>query len=225
LAAELEKIGQQLDAGNFSDSLSIIEDDNVIHHQQSAEEIGKERCHLVGLWEGLVERVKKLPQFKYFLKPVPFDQLCQACATGHTIVINASQYGVDVLVFNATQAINHVPLPNIDLKELVELFNKILLQQPVVVTKKTQRSYTAHHLMPALRTIWNNIIVPIFNKLDVPLKHSAATSQQRRIWWYFTKPLTFIPIHAAGPGHKGTIDVNHLTISSYITSLDLLLQL
>ena len=46
---------------------------------------------------------------------------------------------------------------------------------------------------------------------------------QHRIWWYPTGPLTFIPIHAAGP-HKGTVNVTRIIISSYVTSLYSLFQ-
>ncbi|KIM78471.1 hypothetical protein PILCRDRAFT_11178 [Piloderma croceum F 1598] len=222
LAAELEKIGRQLDAGNFSDSLFAIRED-VSHDRRSAEEIGQERRHLVGLWEGLVERVRELPQFRFFLRPVPFSQLRQAAIAGRIIIINASRYGVDALVFSAAQPIGHVPLPDINIEELAILSRQILLRRPVVATEKAQRTYVVRHLEPALRIVWEAILVPIFNKLDVPSTPSTAISQSR-IWWYPTGPLTFIPIHAAGPGRAVATDVSRLVISSYVTSLNSLLQ-
>jgi hypothetical protein len=163
-----------------------------------------------------------LPQFKYFLRPVPFDQLRQASAVGRIVIINASKYGVDALIFGAAQSIDHVSLPNIDLEALAKLSKEILLQQPAVTAEETQRSYITRYLKPALRTVWNDVLVPILNKLDVSLTPSTA-GPQHRIWWYPTGPLTFIPIHAAGPGHKGA-DVSQLIISSYVTSLDSLLR-
>ena len=223
LAAELEKIGRQLDAGNFSGSLFAIREDGASHDRRSAEEIGQERRHLVGLWEGLVERVRELPEFKFFLRPVPFSQLRQAAIAGQIIIINASEHGVDALIFSAAQPISHVPLPDIDIKELAILSRQISLRRPVVATEKSQRTYIMRYLQPALRTIWEAILIPIFNKLDVPLTPSTVTAQ-RRIWWYPTGPLTFIPIHAAGPGGAVATDVSRLVISSYVTYLDSLLQ-
>jgi CHAT domain-containing protein len=163
-----------------------------------------------------------LPQFNYFLRPVPFDQLRQASAAGRIVIINSSKYGVDALVFGAAQSIDHVPLPNIDLEMLAELSSEILLRRPVVHTEETQQRYIARHLKPALRAVWNDVLVPIFNKLDVSLTPSTA-GPQHRIWWYPTGPLTFIPIHAAGPGQKAA-DVSQLIISSYVTSLNSLLR-
>jgi CHAT domain-containing protein len=225
LAKELQRVGHQLDAGNFSHSLLTTGDESVSHDQRSSEEIGKERRRLVGLWEDLVEQVRQLPKFKYFLKPVPFDELRQASAGREIIVINASNYRVDALIFGASQPIEHVPLPDIDLKVLSELTDDILHRRPAFATKKAQRKYTSRYLKPALRIVWNDILVPIFNQLDIPLKCSVVTPQ-RRIWWYLTGPLTFIPLHAAGPWNRSTevIDVSKLFVSSYVTSLSSLLQ-
>jgi tetratricopeptide (TPR) repeat protein len=219
LAQELEKVGRQLDAGNFT---AVNRGDIAEDGQNSAEEIGKERRRLVRRWEELVERVRQLPKFKYFLRPVPFHRLRQASTAGQVIIINASKYGVDALLFDAARPINHVPLPNVDLKILAEISGDVLLRRPVVATERAQRKYVTRYLKPSLRIVWDDILVPIFYKLDIPLAHSAVTPQ-RRIWWYPTGLLTFIPIHAAGPG-TGATDAGRLVISSYITSLDMLLQ-
>ena len=60
-------------------------------------------------------------------------------------------------------------------------------------------------------------MVPIFNKIQAPANGNSGPPQ-RRIWWYPTGPLTFIPIHASGRG-KGGIDVSHFVVSSYVTIL------
>jgi CHAT domain-containing protein len=69
-------------------------------------------------------------------------------------------------------------------------------------------------------------MVPIFNKMEIhwDLEYEYdSVAPQRRVWWYPTGPLTLIPIHAAGLG-KGKIDVSHLVISSYLTTLDSFFQ-
>jgi len=87
----------------------------------------------------------------------------------------------------------------------------------------TQRqSYTTRFLKPALRIVWNDILVHIFDKMCIPLVDTAVVSQHR-IWWYSTGSLTFILIHAAGPG-GGVVDVSRLVISSYVTTLQSLFQ-
>jgi CHAT domain-containing protein len=77
-------------------------------------------------------------------------------------------------------------------------------------------------LKPALRNVWDKIVVPIFEHIGVSLVETGFLPQ-RRIWWYLTGPLTFIPIHAAGSGKRG-IDVGRLVISSYVPVLVSLLE-
>jgi CHAT domain-containing protein len=141
---------------------------------------------------------------------------------GHVIIINASHYGVDALIFGATGPIEHVPLPNIDLETLAELSSNIVLKKPVSASASQRRGYVTRFLKPALRATWNNIMINIFDKVHISLIDTAVPPA-RRIWWYPTGPLTFIPIHAAGPG-SGIMDVSRLVISSYVTTLGSLLQ-
>ena len=178
---------------------------------------------MVGLWKGLLKRVRQFAQFKYFLMPVPFNQLRQAFVNGHIIIINASKFSVDGLVFSATQPVDHVLLHDINLEGLEESSSGILLQRLVVAMEETQQRYIAQHLKPTLWSVWIDIIVPVFKKLDVPLEQCAITAQHQ-IWWYLTGHLTFIPIHAAGSGSRHATDISHLVISSYVTSLNSLFK-
>jgi len=74
----------------------------------------------------------------------------------------------------------------------------------------------------SLRTVWNTILSNIFQKINIPLV-DPIVPPHHRIWWYLTGPLTFIPIHAAGPSGR-TIDVSQLVISSYVTTLGSLFE-
>jgi hypothetical protein len=147
LATELQRVGHQLDANNFSNSLAITRDESDNRDERSAEDVGKERRRLVSLWEDLVEQVRQLPQFKRFLQPVPFDELRQASTEGQIIIVNASKYGVDALVFGVSQPIQHVPLPDIDLEMLIDLSEDIVHQRPAVPTKKSQQHNTLHSIL------------------------------------------------------------------------------
>jgi CHAT domain-containing protein len=165
--------------------------------------------------------VRQLPQFESFLRPAAFHQL-RHIATGpggHVVIINASTYGVDALIFSAARQgeIEHVPLLNADTDALSELASDVLFHRPNRASQAQQQSYNSRYLKPALRIVWNDIVVPIFDKMKIQLEDYSG-APQRRIWWYPTGPLTFLPIHAAGPG-KGVVDASRLVISSYITTL------
>jgi hypothetical protein len=220
VAEKLEGIGRQLDAGNFYlTGERKFEDD-----RRNMEEIGRERRRLVSEWEELVVRVRQLPQFEFFLKPIPFSQLRQSCMTGQVVIINTSAYGVDALVFGATGLIEHVSLPDINHDALTELSQNIVLNQPSRGSELQRRKYTTHFLKPTLRTIWNDVLIHIFDKIHISLEDKIPMLPQHRIWWYLTGPLTFIPVHAAGPGLAGAPDVSQLIISSYVTTLESLFR-
>jgi CHAT domain-containing protein len=214
LAEQLERVGHKLDSGTFAGSFTAIQ--SHITKFNGMEDAGRERRRLVGVWDELLERVRRLPKFEYFLQPKPFLQIQQAATTGQVIIINVSQYGVDALCFGPTGPIMHVPLANIDLDTLAQLSSDILLNRPISATASQQRSYTNHYLKPALRVVWNDILAPIFHKIHLPMER--IENEKRRVWWYPTGPLTFIPIHAAGPGREA-LDVSHLVVSSYVTTL------
>ncbi|KAF7964376.1 hypothetical protein HWV62_9221, partial [Athelia sp. TMB] len=89
-------------------------------------------------------------------------------------------------------------------------------KRPVVATRDHRVQYVRRYMNPALRIIWEDIISPIFDAIQI-LTTPAETLPERRIWWYLTGPLSFFPIHAAGP-HRGP-DVSRLVVSSYVTTL------
>jgi tetratricopeptide (TPR) repeat protein len=177
LADELERVGQKLDVSNFSGWLLHTEEQNA--EVDSTEDIGKQRRRLVGEWEVLLERVRRLPYFENFLKPAPFRQLCQAAAGGHVIIINVSGYGVDTLIFDDIHQIEHVPLPHTDMEQLSELAGELLSRRPTNASEARRRKYTSRYLMPTLRHAWNDIVVPIFNKIQVPLNGSSVAPERR----------------------------------------------
>jgi tetratricopeptide (TPR) repeat protein len=221
LAEMLGSISRQLDSMNFSGSFPTVEKWKVEVDHRSREAIGMERRALVCKWEELLERVREQTGFEFFLKKIPFPKLCEAAIAGQVVILNTSNYGVDALVFNATHQIKHIPLPDIDIVTLHELSADIILQRPGNAAKAQLKNYTKRYLNPALRAVWNNIVRPIFDKIDIPLKGHVVVPHDR-IWWYPTGPLAFIPIHAAGCG--GAIDVSRLVISSYVTTLESLFQ-
>jgi hypothetical protein len=213
MAAQFETVGQKLEASNFSDSPFHVD-------KGVGEDIGEERRRLVTVWENLLDKIRHLPEFEYFLRPVPFRQLRQAVTGGLVVIINASEYRVDALIFDEVREIEHVSLPDIDLDTLSELARDLRLH-PTDGSQRRRQNYNSRSLKPALREVWNNIIVTIFDKIHISSKINSDI-HKHHIFWYPTGPLTFIPIHAAGPG--GTVDVTNLVISSYVTTLSSSLQ-
>ena len=116
--------------------------------------------------------------FENFLRPASFHQLRPA-AVGHIVIINVTRYGIDALTFNATHQIEHVPLLNAGLETLSKLAGDILLNRPINASAAQRRSHTRHFLKPALRNVWDDIMVPIFDKIQAPANGNSGPPQRR----------------------------------------------
>ncbi|KAF7976224.1 hypothetical protein HWV62_7244 [Athelia sp. TMB] len=211
LAEEFESAGRRLQSGNFSEDFLALTDD-----RRSKAEITRERRVLVDFWDELLERIRQLPEFLSFLKPVPFQQLRQAASAGPIIAINVSKHGVDALVIDATQPVKHIALPDADYLDITEQVENLTLKRPQNPSPEQRKKYVNGYLKPALRATWNDIVVPIFEHMNISLEPDGPPLQ--RVWWYPTGPLTFLPLHAAGPG-SGQVDVSALVVSSYTPTL------
>lgn len=218
LAEQLDMLGQRLNSGNFVDDAYYTGSDR-------AEADEPNRHRLVDLWEGVLDSVRKLPQFEHFLRPLPFSQLRQAAKGGHIVIINVCvDNGVDALIFDSDKShpIEHVHLPNLDSQSLNNFSSDIILKRPLNGTAEQHRRYLKNFFRPALRAVWEDLIIPIFAKMGISTSNPHTGLPERRVWWYPTGPLSFFPIHAAGP--SATIDVSRLVVSSYISTADSLLK-
>ena len=176
----LQRVGQQLDAGNFSDLAFTIAASEFRGDKQSTEDIAQKRRQLVHEWEELVERVRKLPNFKHFLRPIPFHQLRQVHMDGQVVIINASTYGVDALIFSASGPIKHVSLHNINLEALAELSGNIVPKQFTSASETQKQKYIDRFFKPTLRTIWDDILVDIFKNIHIsPVETDLEVLPQR----------------------------------------------
>ena len=77
-------------------------------------------CHLLGgVWDRLLEEVRGLLEFENFLKSVPFaNHLTRPLldSGGRIIIINASEYEVDALIFEDAKPIHRIPDTDYDFK-------------------------------------------------------------------------------------------------------------
>jgi len=89
---------------------------------------------------------------------------------GLVIIINASKYSVDALIFGATGPIEQVPLPDVDMETLAEFSKNVKCHQPENVPEHQRQRYTNRFLRPTLQKVWKYIIIPIFNHIHIHWK-------------------------------------------------------
>ncbi|KAG1877227.1 CHAT domain-containing protein [Suillus subluteus] len=136
---------------------------------------------LTGQWEAAVSEIRKLQGFSRFLLPPSYADLQAAARQGPVIIVPTSGEP------------HHVPLPSVtlvDLNNLKERFARAIRHASIMGPKVPRND-----LIVLLRTVWNEIMLPIINVLEHVLKLKRGS----RIWLCPTAAFTSIPLHAAHP--------------------------
>ena len=201
--------GQMLERSAFVDSN---------HSNHRSEEAIQNHLRLAKQWEDTVDRVRRIPEFENFLRRIPFSQLRQvASEEGPVVVINLSQYRCDALIVAHDGPVQLVRLPSLhltDVRSRASTFrNAAISWHQCAITDK---EFEQQHLYPILRYLWTTVVHPVVDTLGYmnPQLHAKP-----RIWWCPTGPLTFLPLHAAGPYDKNGPDIMQRIIFSYVTTL------
>ncbi|KAG2099252.1 uncharacterized protein F5147DRAFT_655853 [Suillus discolor] len=138
---------------------------------------------LIRQWEAAVAKIRDLWGFSRFLLPPLYADMQAAARQGPVIVLIASQYSCNAIIVPTSGDPHHVPLPSVplaDLSNLKDRFARAIRNASALGTKVPRND-----LIVLLRTVWDEIMLPIVNVLqhDLKLKYS----------------FTSIPLHAAHP--------------------------
>ncbi|KAG1778827.1 CHAT domain-containing protein [Suillus placidus] len=144
-------------------------------------------------WEAAVAEIRNLQTFSRFLLPPLYADLQAAARHGPVIILIASQYSCSAIIVPTAGDPLHVPLPSIalaDLKTLKDRFTRAIRH-----ASRMNPAEMRTDLIVLLRTVWDEIMLPIVNVLEnvLKLKHRS------RVWLCPTAAFTSIPLHAAHP--------------------------
>jgi tetratricopeptide (TPR) repeat protein len=202
LAKELDEVGRELQQGAFGFTAVDIEATSQRYRR------------LTTRWEELVSRVRALPCFEEFLRPMPNGRLRYAASNGPVILINVSEYRCDALIITFRDPIQCIPLSNTSFTRLAQLAKDIHSQRDLEVSLKL-----------VLCELWHTVVSPVLNALHLPHPVIGTPASKPRIWWCPTGPLTFLPIHAAGEYRRGgSPDLIRRVVSSYTMTLGALVR-
>ncbi|KAF9062631.1 CHAT domain-containing protein [Rhodocollybia butyracea] len=173
--------------------------------------------------EEIIQEIRKLDGFEYFLRPTPFQELKQAASDGPVVIVNISRLRCDALIISAALnvGLHVVPLSN-------KLFTSIT--SIVIGIWSTVRSPNASNeaskqaiLADMLRCLWDLVAVPVKESLDLIPNLVPESGRQIRVWWCPTSYLFSMPIHAAGIAEQN-IHFCDYYVSSYTASLSALIS-
>ncbi|KAG1776668.1 CHAT domain-containing protein [Suillus placidus] len=193
---DLESANPKL-AHNFSELSKLISNaahDSTDSTDRAADDLAATKYRKVAeQWEAAVAEIRNLQAFSRFLLPPLYADLQAAARHGPVIILIASEYSCSAIIVPTAGDPHHVPLPSIalaDLKTLKDRFTRALRH-----ASRMNPAETRTDLIALLRTVWDEIMLPIVNVLEnvLKLKHRS------RIWLCPTAAFTSIPLHAAHP--------------------------
>ncbi|KAG2339505.1 hypothetical protein BDR05DRAFT_951137 [Suillus weaverae] len=144
-------------------------------------------------WGAAVAEIRNVKGFSRFLLPPSYEGLQAAACQGPVIILITSQYSCSAIVVPTSGEPQHVSFPSItltDLKNFKDRFSRAIRNASTMGPKQPRND-----LMVLLRTVWDEIMLPVVKVLQQSLKLKSHS----RIWLCPTAAFTSIPLHAAHP--------------------------
>ncbi|ETS86569.1 hypothetical protein PFICI_00397 [Pestalotiopsis fici W106-1] len=165
-----------------------------------------QRYEMAQRFDNVIEEIRRLPGFDRFLLAPTEDEIKAAAADGPIVIVNASSYGCDALIIKDT-SIKAMPLSRARYDD-------------VCIRAETLASPESLELDP-LEWFWEVVASPILEALGML---ETPVGNWPHIWWIPTGLFAKFPLHAAGR-HDGFSDgVLDRVISSYSSSIKVLIQ-
>jgi CHAT domain-containing protein len=177
----------------LSKSLANAQGSAASTDRAAADRAATEYRRLTRQWDAAVAEIRNLRGFSRFLLPLLYEDLQAAARHGPIIILIASQYSCSAIIVSTSGEPRHVPLPSVTLTDLNNLKDRFAraIRHASIMGPTVPRN----DLIVLLRTVWNEIMLPIVNVLQHDLKLKFLS----RIWLCPTAAFTSIPLHAAHP--------------------------
>ncbi|KAG0695132.1 CHAT domain-containing protein [Suillus ampliporus] len=215
LADEFEFLSAQL-GRRQTDSSGMGAVTQLLRRTQLEQEARQYR-QLSSQWDAVVAKIRQKQGFAYFLNPMPYKKLRAAAIAGPVVIINASVKRCDGIIVTKDGSPRLIPLPHASLAGIATMsddFRDVLRNTAGVGEEKMRE----RQLIPVLRRLWDAVLSPIVEEL------LTIVPKGSRVWWCPTSKLTSMPIHAAGPYHKGASNMPNIYVSSYTPTLCALIR-
>ena len=171
-------------------------------------------------WDELRKSVDEvdgmLPSTGQALLNLGDNDLAKALEAGSIVILNTYGLRCDAIIISEKHGsvdLQHVSLPDISGEE-AQAWAESLPQGLYDLGSGgiSMPDFEDVFLVPMLQGLWKGIACPILDHLDLQ-------NDKKRVWWYPTGPLAFLPIHAASPCKGDELGLPELVVSSYLPSI------
>ncbi|KIM28601.1 hypothetical protein M408DRAFT_23647 [Serendipita vermifera MAFF 305830] len=229
LAMRLERISRQLE-GSLSRHSNYKEEGPL-----PLQDVANKASTLASERDKIIEQVRRLPGFEYFLKAKAFDKLTPVAYEGPVAIINVHELRSDALILiphdsqDPNVSIVNIPLESFsyDMSEkLFRRFSQLLSSEGVRARDSRQagRRLPKKKMKGSLGSILADLWVHVVKHVIDGLAYQPGDNS--RIWWCATGPLAFLPIHAAGIYDSDVVweKLSEYVVSSYTPTLTAILD-
>jgi tetratricopeptide (TPR) repeat protein len=163
LAARLLHVSGLLDSQIEQEGVRWSSEENAQHYRTLTKE-----------WESIIEKIRSLPDFQYFLKPRNISSLMDAAQNGPVVVLNITEKRCDALALVAgMEEVIHIPLPNITSNRVMEfrdelknvLYSSGLRMRGDRAAQKWADEGEASDCKDILSGLWNGLVKPVLDYL------------------------------------------------------------
>ncbi|QRV95968.1 aromatic di-alanine and TPR containing protein [Ceratobasidium sp. AG-Ba] len=208
IAAELREVVSQLEAFTRPHSLWDCLFPGLPEEPYDLQKLGGLTKHR----DDLIDRVRKLPGFMNFGRPLSASQIAHCVASGIVVVIHMNKPRCDAFIIQAgrqaQQAVNHIPLPGLSQFHLVPEYQ---------TWRPEHQSRFPSGLREVLSRLWSDVVKPVLDFLGI--NKLGSVDELPHIRWCTAHPLSRFPIHAAGDYSRAETALPNLAISSYIPNV------
>ncbi|KAG1721703.1 CHAT domain-containing protein [Suillus lakei] len=177
----------------LSERLSDAQGSAVSTDRAAADRAETQYRRLQEQWGAAVAEIRHVEGFSRFLLPPSYTDLQVAALHGPVIILVASKYSCSAIVVPTSGEPHHVRFPRITLPDLEKL--KDDFATAIRHTARMRPEEPRKKLRVLLRTVWDEIMLPIVNVLQ----HDLKLRRRSRIWLCPTAAFTSVPLHAANP--------------------------
>ncbi|KAJ1305622.1 hypothetical protein OPQ81_000619 [Rhizoctonia solani] len=223
LAARLQIVAYKLHQAGSESRASRELSSNLITPEQAAQQ----HHRLAEEYNDLLTKVRELPGFKDFLRPMKSNGLVRAARYGPIVVINCHEDHCDALVIlSEHNGVKHIPLPDFTMEKVQYARTKmeISIRNRVIEARGQRRPVVEQedHFGDMLTILWYGIVKPVLDSLGYTDK--ASRGHLPHITWCPTGVVSFLPsLHAAGDYDRLGSRVFDYVISSYTPTLTALI--
>lgn len=162
----------------------------------------------------ILDEIRQLPGFDWFLLPPAADDLMTAADEGPIVIFNSTQTRSDAIIVT-TSGIHLLILPEMrhsDVTSQMEQVAKLARGNPSTYPSRNRK------MEQVLLWLWDVAVGPVFEELG--FGDVDGTCNLPRIWWIGVGLLGMAPFHAAGDHSVGsTRNTISRAISSYIPTI------